>query len=180
MACWELGLQLKRDWLPELQKVDAKLLVVGIGTAESAHEFAKQVGLPAEDLFADEEAMAYKAVRMVNSDFEEDGRQRGMRMLTEKTSEAVKGRANGRPLSFFGLFDIPFLFTNDDLEAAKEIYKPLLPKGDNSLDKTLVQGGVFVFDGDQEVFRHRDTSVAVHADLGRVLQAVATTMHGEA
>jgi hypothetical protein len=35
----------------------------------------------------------------------------------------------------------PPSFTNDDLETAKEIYKPLMPQGDNALDKTLVQGG---------------------------------------
>lgn len=32
-----------------------------------------------------------------------------MRMLTERTAKAVGGRANGRPVSFFGLFDLPFL-----------------------------------------------------------------------
>ena len=35
----------------------------------------------------------------------------------------------------------PPSFTNDDLETAKEIYKPLMPQGDDALDKTLVQGG---------------------------------------
>ena len=32
-----------------------------------------------------------------------------MRMLTDRTAKAVAGRANGRPVSFFGLFDLPFL-----------------------------------------------------------------------
>ena len=27
MACWELGIQLKRDWLPEAEKAKIKLLV---------------------------------------------------------------------------------------------------------------------------------------------------------
>ena len=171
MACWELGIQLKRDWLPEAEKSNIKLFVVGIGTSESAKEFAEQVGLPAEMVFGDDEAATYQAVQFVNSDFSEDGRKRGMRMMTEKTAEAVKGRANGRPVSFFGLFDVPGLYTNDDLEAAKEIYKPLMPKGDNSLDKTLVQGGVLVFNGKQQVYKHRDTSVAVHADLAKVMAA---------
>mmetsp|Transcript_66061 Transcript_66061/g.213056 ORF Transcript_66061/g.213056 Transcript_66061/m.213056 type:complete len:175 (-) Transcript_66061:32-556(-) len=173
MACWELGLQLKRDWLPELEKAGVRLLVVGIGTAESAREFATEVGLPPEIVFGDEEAAAYKAVRLVNSDFEEDGRKRGMRMMTGKTFEAITSRANGRPVSFFGLFDIPFLATNDDLEQAKEIYKPLVPQGENSLDKTLVQGGMLVFKGDEQVYQHRDTSVGVHAEIERVLAAVA-------
>ncbi|CAJ1330953.1 unnamed protein product [Effrenium voratum] len=109
MACWELGIQLKRDWLPKAEKEKVKLLVVGIGTAESAKEFAQQVGLAPEMVFGDEEAAAYQSIRFVNSDFEEDGRQRGMRMMTQKTADAVRSRANGRPVSFFGLFDVPFL-----------------------------------------------------------------------
>mmetsp|Transcript_41309 Transcript_41309/g.76867 ORF Transcript_41309/g.76867 Transcript_41309/m.76867 type:complete len:175 (-) Transcript_41309:123-647(-) len=171
MACWELGIQLKRDWLPEAEKANVKLFVVGIGSGESAKEFAESVGLPADIVFGDEEAASYQAMNFVNSDFTEDGRKRGMRMMTEKTVEAVKSRANGRPLSFFGLFDIPFLYTNDDLETAKEIYKPLMPKGDNAMDKTLVQGGMLVFNGQQQIYKHRDTSVAVHAELTKVMEA---------
>jgi len=173
MACWEFGLQLKRDWIPALDNAGVKLLVVGIGSQDSAKTFSEEIGLPSDSIFADEDAAAYQAVAMVNSDFQEDGRQRGMRMITQKTADAVQGRANGRPLSFFGLFDIPFLFTNDDLEAAKLIYKPLMPGGENSVDKTLVQGGVLVFHGEQQKFRHRDSSVAVHAELKKVLAAVA-------
>mmetsp|Transcript_1187 Transcript_1187/g.2508 ORF Transcript_1187/g.2508 Transcript_1187/m.2508 type:complete len:175 (+) Transcript_1187:366-890(+) len=172
MACWELGLQLKRDWQPELEKVGAKLLIVGVGTSESAKEFADQVGLSPELVFGDADAAAYKAARFVNSDFEEDGRKRGMRMMSEKGTAAIKSRANGRNVNFFGLFDIPFLATNDDLEQATKIYKPLLPQGEKSFDLTLVQGGVLVFNGNQEVFKHRDTSVGVHADLQRVLASL--------
>mmetsp|Transcript_31567 Transcript_31567/g.87026 ORF Transcript_31567/g.87026 Transcript_31567/m.87026 type:complete len:175 (+) Transcript_31567:428-952(+) len=173
MVCWELGLQLKRDWLPELEKVGVKLVAVGIGTAESAREFAAQVGLPVELVFADEEATAYRAVKMVNTNFEEDGRKRGMRMLSGKTFESIQKRANGRPWSFFGLFDIPWTATNDDLERAKEIYKPLMPPGEDAMDKSMVQGGVLAFDGRQQLFTHRDTSVGVHAELEQVLDAVA-------
>mmetsp|Transcript_34704 Transcript_34704/g.63024 ORF Transcript_34704/g.63024 Transcript_34704/m.63024 type:complete len:176 (+) Transcript_34704:380-907(+) len=172
MACWELGLQLKRDWLPAFEKAGVKLLVVGIGSIDSAKTFSEEVGLPSDLTFADEDAASYQAIGLVNSDFQEDGGMRGMRMLTQKTADAVKGRANGRPVNFFGLFDIPFLFTNDDLETAKEIYKPLMPEGENAMDKTLVQGGVLAFQGDQQIYQHRDTSVAVHAQLDKVLAAV--------
>ena len=173
MACWELGIQLKRDWLPEAEKSNVKLFIVGIGSSESAKEFSEQIGLSPEIVFGDEEAASYQALTFVNSNFSEDGGMRGMRMMTEKTGQAVKSRANGRPVSFFGLFDVPGLFTNDDLETAKEIYKPLMPEGDNSFDKTLVQGGMLVFNGPQQVYKHCDTSVGVHADLTKVM-AVAT------
>lgn len=170
--CWEFGLQLKRDWFPELTKAGVKLFAVGIGTGESAAEFAKQVGLPAENVFADDEAATYKALEFVNTDFEEDGGQRGARMLTSQTFESMKKRANGREWSFFGLFDIPNTVTNDDLEKAKEIYKPLMLQGENALDKSLIQGGVFAFRGQEPLLEHRDASVGVHGELEAVLAAV--------
>jgi len=171
-VCWELGLQLKRDWLPELEKAGVKLVAVGIGTAESAREFAEQVGLNVEQVFADEEATTYRAVRMVNTDFGEEGGRRGLRMLSAETFEAIRGRANGRPWSFFGLFDIPNTATNDDLESVYKIYKPLMPAGEDATDKTMVQGGTLAFDGRRQLFEHRDSSVGVHAELERVLSAV--------
>lgn len=158
--------------MPELEKAGAKLLLVGIGSSESAREFAEQVGLPTDSVFGDDSAAAYQALRFVNSDFDEDGRKRGMRMLTERTTDAIKGRSNGRPLSFFGLFDIPLFYTNDDLEAAKGIYKPLMPQGENSMDLSMVQGGALVFKGEEQLYRHRDPSVAVHASLEKILGAL--------
>lgn len=149
-----------------------KLVAVGIGTAESAREFAGQVGLPAEQVFADEEAATYKVVRMVNTDFEEEGGQRGLRMLSAETFEAIRGRANGRPWSFFGLFDIPNTATNDDLESAYTIYKPLMPTGEDATDKTMIQGGALAFDGRRQLLEHRDSAVGVHAELETVLSAV--------
>mmetsp|Transcript_94929 Transcript_94929/g.247774 ORF Transcript_94929/g.247774 Transcript_94929/m.247774 type:complete len:109 (+) Transcript_94929:403-729(+) len=96
-----------------------------------------------------------------------------MRMITQKTTDAIKARSNGRPVSFFGLFDLP-LFTNDDLEAAKDIYKPLMPQGDNVLDLSLVLGGLLVFRGEEQIYRHRDAGVAVHATLDKVLGALSS------
>lgn len=166
-------MQLKRDWQPELEKAGVKLFVIGVGTAKSAKEFAEQVGLSPEIVFGDRDAAAYQSVKFVNTNFEEDGRKRGMRMMSDKGTAAIKSRANGRNLSFFGLFDIPFLATNDDLEQALKIYKPLMPDGEKSFDLSLVQGGAFAFRGEQELFRHRDTSVGVTADLSRVMAAIA-------
>lgn len=172
MACWELGLQLKRDWQPVLEKAGVKLFVVGVGSGNSAKEFAEQVGLPPEIVFGDDDASAYQALNFVNSNFEEDGRQRGMRMMTDKTTQAIKSRKNGRNVKLFGLLEIPFLATNDDLEQAVKIYKPLMPEGDDTFDKTLVQGGVYAFEGEKQIFKHRDTSVGVHADPQKVFAAV--------
>lgn len=157
--------------MPALEEAGAKLFLVGVGSPESAREFAQQVGLPPEVVFGDASASTYQALRFVNTDFEEGGNWRGARMLTDKTTEAIKSRANGRPVSFFGLFNLP-LWTNDDLEAAKEIYKPLMPQGDNTMDLTLVQGGLLVFQGEEQLYRHSDDAVAVHARLDDVLAAL--------
>mmetsp|Transcript_14964 Transcript_14964/g.41088 ORF Transcript_14964/g.41088 Transcript_14964/m.41088 type:complete len:98 (-) Transcript_14964:131-424(-) len=96
-----------------------------------------------------------------------------MRMFTWKTIEAIKNRANGHNLDFFGLFEIPFLASNDDLDTAKDMYKPLMPTGGDATDLTMVQGGAFAFKGTQELYKHRDTSVGVHADLQKVVAALA-------
>mmetsp|Transcript_104918 Transcript_104918/g.306435 ORF Transcript_104918/g.306435 Transcript_104918/m.306435 type:complete len:127 (-) Transcript_104918:55-435(-) len=124
-------------------------------------------------VFADGGADLYKALRFVNSDYSEDGGQRGARMLSSATFDAMKSRGNGRPWSFFGLFDIPWSVTNDDLEKAKEIYRPLMPTGEDALDKSLVQGGAFAFLGGSQLFGHKDSNVGVHAELEQVLAAVA-------
>ena len=64
MFCWELGLQLRRDVLPALDATGVKLFAVGIGSQESALEFADRLEFPAELMLADtsEEADAYAAV----------------------------------------------------------------------------------------------------------------------
>ena len=56
-------------------------------------------------------------------------------------------------------------------------YKPLMPKGKGLFDpkvleRTMVQGGAFVFDGEQEVFAHLDFSSRDHADLGELVRLV--------
>ena len=48
-----------------------------------------------------------------------------------------------------------------------------MPTGDMAMDKTLVQGGAVAFKGQQEAYKHRDTSVGVHAELPKVLAALA-------
>lgn len=161
--------------MPTLKNTGVKLFVVGIGTLDSAREFAKQLDLPAEIMFADEGALSYQAVKMVNSDFDEDGQRKGMRMLTGSTWESVKKRKGGRPVSFFGLFDLPMLATNDDLEAVKPgggIYKPLMITGEKATEKSFVLGGILGFDGDGVIFKHKDKNVGTHANLQDLLDAV--------
>ena len=54
------------------------------------------------------------------------------------------------------------------------IYTPLMPKGSTmtrSMEKTMVQGGSFVFEGDDVLFEHYDESSGAHAGIDEILAA---------
>ena len=54
------------------------------------------------------------------------------------------------------------------------IYTPLMPKGSTmtrSMEKTMVQGGSFVFEGDATLFEHYDESSGAHAGIDDILKA---------
>mmetsp|Transcript_18969 Transcript_18969/g.56881 ORF Transcript_18969/g.56881 Transcript_18969/m.56881 type:complete len:110 (-) Transcript_18969:251-580(-) len=90
MFCQELGAQLARDVLPVLRggKPPAKLVAVGIGTAERGREYCEHVGLPAEALLCDPENAAYDAL----------GLKKGVAttFFTVDTPFAILDRAQGR------------------------------------------------------------------------------------
>ena len=53
-------------------------------------------------------------------------------------------------------------------------YKPLMPKGSTMMrgvEKTLVQGGSLVFEGDRALFEHYDESSGAHASIDVLLDA---------
>lgn len=144
--------------LPALQEAGgAKLLAVGIGSADSAAEFAERTGFPAEMLFADEteESLAYAAAGTRNTGRDAKGKQvfEGLEsMWSKRTNAALKAR--GR----------------DDLNSILKVYKPLMPK-ENAMERAFVQGGMFVFDGSKALFEHTDFSTGDHADLDEVVAA---------
>lgn len=164
-------MQLKRDVLPALNEADVKLITVGIGSSESAKTFAAQLDFPSDLLFADEsdDVEAHTAVGTRNTGRDENGKQvfEGVgSMWSSATNDGLKAR--GR----------------DDLNAVvgnlfkPGPYLPLMPKGKGLFDpkvveKTMVQGGTFVYDGADELFAHYDASSGAHADLAEVVR-VAT------
>lgn len=157
MFCWELATQLRRDVLPAIDGSGVKLLAVGIGSAESARTFAERTSFPAEMLFADEseEVVAHAAAGLRNTGRDEKGKQifEGIEsMWSSRTNSALKVR--GR----------------NDLNSILKVYKPLMPK-ENAIERTLVQGGMFVFDGSKVLFSHMDFSSGDHADLDAVVSA---------
>lgn len=177
---------MQRELLPAVCPLDAngsaKLAVVGIGSLEAAQEFADALGLPREVVFADEGALTHKAVGTVNSDFEESALTRGKRMMTAETWRAVASRRGGRRVSMFGLFDLPAVATNNDLEAVKPgagIYKAFSLEGDQAADRSLVLGGALVFNGAKLLMAHYDEVLGAHADMEWVIGAALARAPGQ-
>jgi hypothetical protein len=162
-------LQLRRDVLPALNDADVKLFAVGIGSGESARTFAEKMEFPAELLFADESdnADAHSAVGTRNTKRDATtGKQifEGVEsMWSAETNDAIKARGRDDLNSITGN---PF---------NPGPYVPLMPKGKGLFDpkvmeRTMVQGGTFVFDGAEEIFAHYDASSGAHADLDEVIR----------
>lgn len=159
-------MQLKRDALPELDAAGVKLFVVGIGSVESARTFCEQLEFPLERMLVDDsdETAVYQSVGTRNSQRDpQTGKQifEGVEsMWSDATWQAIDSR--GR----------------DDLNAitGKPFqpgpYKPLMPKGSTmarGVEKTLVQGGSFVFDGRSTLLEHFDESSGAHVSIEEIL-----------
>lgn len=162
-------MQLRRDVLPALSANDVRLFAVGIGSVDSARIFAEKVEFPAELLFADESdnSDAYAAAGTRNTQRDASGKQifEGVSsMWGPATNEALKARGRDDLNTVVGR---PF---------RPGPYVPLMPKGNSLFDpkvmeRTMVQGGSFVFDGSEELFAHYDDSSGAHADLSELVRA---------
>ena len=168
MFCWERCVELKRDALPALEAAGVKLFVVGIGSPESAKEFSERLEFPAARLLVDdsEETEVYRAAGTRNSQRDAStGKQvfEGIgSMWSAATNDAIKQRGRS------------------DLDAvtgkpwAPGPYKPLMPKGKSMMsgvEKTLVQGASFVFDGEATLLEHYDESSGAHVSVRELLDA---------
>lgn len=153
--------------LPALQDANVKLFAVGIGSAESALQFAERLEFPPELLLADEseETDAYAALGTRNTRRDARGKQlfEGFEsMWSQRTNEGIASRGRDDLNSIVGSLFKP------------GPYLPLMPKGQKAMEKTFVQGGTFVFDGSTELLAHFDFSSGDHADLDEVVR-VATS-----
>ena len=145
---------------------------MGIGSATDAKTFADKIEFPAELLFADEseKSDAHAAIGARNTKRDENGKavfEGVSSMWSEETNQAIKVRGREDLNSITGNLFSP------------GPYVPLMPKGEGLFDprvmeKTMVQGGTFVFDGNQCLFSHLDASSGAHADLAVVVR-IATT-----
>ena len=152
--------------IPALSEKDVKVVAVGIGDAVSAKTFAEKIDFPAELLFADESdnTDAYAAAGTRNTKRDPNGKQifEGIEsMWSSNTNDALAKRGKADLDAITGSIFKP------------GPYVPLMPKGNGlfdpkAIEKTMVQGGCFVYDGAEEIYAHYDASSGVHADLDEV------------
>ena len=124
-------------------------MLVGIGTPESAREFAERTGFPVEKLYVDESRALYKALEL-HGDL--DGSE-GL-FFDPKVVEGV------RRLFFNSVTGERIKGNEDSIKSSIKNYKPLMPK--ESRD-TVQQGGTFVFKGTDVVHARKDEATADHA-----------------
>lgn len=161
-------MQLKRDALPRLDAAGVKLFVVGIGSAASAREFCDALEFPVERLLVDESDLsdAYRAAGTRNTQRDGENEKQIFEgvgsMWSGATNDAIRTRGKADLDAITGL---PW---------RKGPYKPLMPKGSTvmrGVEKTLVQGGSFVFDGRTTLLEHYDESSGAHVELDALLDA---------
>ena len=167
MFCWERAVQLRRDALPALEAANVGLAVVGIGSLDVGETFASRTEFPKSMLYVDDsdESETYRAAGTRNTKRKPDGKAdfEGIgSMWSQATNDALKERGKADLDAITGSLFNP------------GIYKPLMPKGSTmtrSMEKTMVQGGSFVFEGDAVLFEHYDESSGAHAGIDDILKA---------
>ena len=160
-------MQLRRDALPALEAANVGLAVVGIGSLDAGETFASRTEFPKSMLYVDDsdESETYRAAGTRNTKRKPDGKAdfEGIgSMWSQSTNDALKRRGKADLDAITGSLFNP------------GIYKPLMPKGSTmtrSMEKTMVQGGSFVFEGDAVLFEHYDESSGAHAGIDDILKA---------
>mgnify|MGYP001355122605 FL=1 len=160
-------MQLRRDALPALEAANVGLAVVGIGSLDAGETFATRTEFPKSMLYVDDsdESETYRAAGTRNTKRKPDGKAdfEGIgSMWSQSTNDALKARGKADLAAITGSLFNP------------GIYKPLMPKGSTmtrSMEKTMVQGGSFVFEGDAVLFEHYDESSGAHAGIDDILKA---------
>jgi hypothetical protein len=145
---------------PSLDEQDVALVCVGIGSPESACEFAERAEFPVDCLYVDPTRKAYKALGLYG---DLDGTEglffdpkvvEGVRrlFLDKSTGEGLKKRGT------------------DGLKAATKNFKPLPPPEPRD---AVQQGGLYVFRGREVLYAHKDQGTGDHAEPDEILAAAA-------
>ena len=171
-------MQLKRDAFPAFEEAGVKLLVVGIGSVESGREFAESLDFPKPLLLVDESEQtdAYRAAGTRNSGRDEKTGKQVFEGVSSMWSDATNDAINER-----GKEDLDGITGNLFNPGP---YKPLMPKGKSlfdmaAIEKTLVQGGSFVFRGEETLLRHIDQSSGAHLPLQVLMDTALSALEAE-
>ena len=138
---------LARDVVPILAEKNIKMVVIGIGTAARAHEFAEHVSFPPELLYADPENVVYDELRLIKSI--------GDTFFNPNTPLAIADRIQKG--------------NTEDLRNALGQWKPWIPP---KLEQGLQQGGSFVFEGSCLLYGRKDRATGDHADVNTLLSVI--------
>lgn len=129
-----------------------KLLLVGVGTAEAAAEFADKLGVDPSMCFADENGVMGDAL----------GLEKGFKtMWNPPAVDTMMARNDQDSLKALG---------EAYSDAAKSIgFQRLAPK---KIGDTLRQGGTFVFKGEKLLLEHYDSVVGGNCEIEEILTAI--------
>lgn len=145
---------------PSLDENGVRLMCVGIGSPDSAQEFASRVPFPVECLYVNPDRSAYKALALYGDLTGEEGMffdpnvVEGVKRLffNKKTGEALKSRGT------------------EGLKSATKNFKPLAPPKPRD---AVQQGGLYVFKGTTTLLAHKDEGTGDHARPDVVLEAAS-------
>eukprot|EP00899_Mesostigma_viride_P016303 jgi/Mesvir1/24674/Mv21968-RA.1 len=138
---WELASELAA-LKPEMVKAGARLVVLSPGTPEGATKFVRQVPFPADCFFVDPDRRLYEALQLYSGVTST--------LLAPSTVKALQTRGLG------------------GVQKAMAKYENIAPPKSSDV---LQQGGMYVFQGKQVLFAHRDKGTADHARLKDVMLA---------
>lgn len=133
-------------------------MVIGIGSPESAQEFASRLPFPLDSLYVNPDRSAYKALELYGDLTGDEGLffdpkvVEGVRRLffSKETGENLKARGT------------------EGLRTATKNFKPLAPPEPRD---SVQQGGLFVFRGRETLLAHKDEATGDHAGAETVLAA---------
>eukprot|EP01023_Acetabularia_acetabulum_P006942 TRINITY_DN12953_c0_g1_i1.p1 TRINITY_DN12953_c0_g1~~TRINITY_DN12953_c0_g1_i1.p1 ORF type:complete len:286 (-),score=23.67 TRINITY_DN12953_c0_g1_i1:861-1625(-) len=148
--CWELGMQLARDYLPELTKQKIKLLFVSVGTLETGKDFSKNTNFPEDRLYADPLNVTYDAL----------------------------GLYKGLPRTFFNIqtpISIAKRFLRDGAKDMLKVFDNWIPYQTPKPGQFTQQGGMYIFDGHECIYGHYDEATAASPDLNEVFKLIKIT-----
>lgn len=129
---------------PQMDEAGVNLIALSVGVPEKGRLFCERVPFPEASLFLDPERVAYRELSLYEG--------LGRTFFSRATPKALSG------LNF------------QKFKEAVENYTFKMTKPPKNVD-AYQQGGLFVFDGPEIIYAHKDAGTADHAPMDEVLEA---------